>query len=164
MKKIYLLIIMLLPLLVQSQKSDKDNFISASDLIETIIEKTGASTIPNTVDVIKEGDPATPVKGIVTCMFPTMEVLKKAVENKCNLVIAHEPLYYNHLDQTEKLQQDSVYLKKKKFILDNGLVVWRFHDYIHSMEPDAIMTGMIAKLGWKNIKRKRVRINLFSLK
>ncbi len=154
MKKIFGLVIVLLPLLAQSQESTKDNVVSASEVIATIIEKTGTPLIPNTVDIIKEGDPATPIKGIVTCMFATMEVLKKAVENNCNLVIAHEPLYYNHLDQTEKLQQDSVYLKKKKFILDHGLVVWRFHDYIHSIQPDAIMTGMIEKLGWQRYQAK----------
>ena len=79
-----------------------------------IIKNTGANEIPNTVDVIKEGDPQTQVTGIITCMFATMDVLKQAVAKNCNLIIVHEPLYYNHLDDTKQLQNDPVFLEKKK--------------------------------------------------
>jgi putative NIF3 family GTP cyclohydrolase 1 type 2 len=104
------------------------------------------------VDVIKEGNADTQVTGIVTCMFATMDVLKKAAEKNCNLIIVHEPLYYNHLDKTEKFQNDSVYLSKRKFISDHKLVIWRFHDYIHRIQPDGIISGMVEKLGWENNK------------
>ncbi|HEV8514667.1 MAG TPA: Nif3-like dinuclear metal center hexameric protein, partial [Cyclobacteriaceae bacterium] len=95
------------------------------------------------------GNPETKVTGIVTCMFATMDVLRKAVEKNCNLIIVHEPLYYNHLDKTEKFQTDSVFLSKKKFINDHNLVIWRFHDYIHRMQPDGVISGMVEKLGWE---------------
>jgi putative NIF3 family GTP cyclohydrolase 1 type 2 len=123
---------------------------TASAIIETIIRQTGSKTIPNTVDVIKEGNPDTQVTGIVTCMFATMDVLRQAVAKNCNLIITHEPLYYNHLDETDMLMKDQVFLEKQKYIRDNKLVIWRFHDYIHSMNPDGIGTGMITKFGWKD--------------
>lgn len=123
---------------------------TAAQVIETIIKNTGSARIPNTVDVIKEGNPETPVTGIVTTMFATMEVLKKAVELKCNLIVVHEPLYYNHRDDSLQFRNDPVFLEKKKYINDHKLVVWRFHDYIHSTKPDGILLGMIVKLGWKN--------------
>lgn len=126
------------------------NKLTAEQVIATIIKNTGSSTIPNTVDVIKEGDPKTPVEGIITCMFATMDVLKQAIAKNCNLIVVHEPLYYNHLDDTKALQNDEVFLEKQRFITDHKLVIWRFHDYIHSMKPDGIETGMITKLGWKD--------------
>ena len=46
-------------------------------------------------------------------------------------------------------QNDPVFLEKKQFITDHKLVIWRFHDYIHTMKPDGIETGMVSKLGWK---------------
>ncbi len=88
---------------------------TAKNIIDMIIKETGAQPIPNTVDVIKVGDPQTKVTGIVTCMFATMDVLKKAVEMNCNLIIAHEPLFYNHLDETKQFSSDQVYLDKKKY-------------------------------------------------
>jgi len=124
--------------------------VMAGKMVQNIIDKTGSRTIPNTVDIIKEGDPTSEVKGIVTCMFATMDVLKQAVEKNCNLIIVHEPLYYNHLDETKQFQNDPVFIQKQQYIRENKLVIWRFHDYIHSMKPDGISTGMIAKLGWEN--------------
>ncbi|MBM1107590.1 Nif3-like dinuclear metal center hexameric protein [Aurantibacter crassamenti] len=136
----------ILPMLAVGQNTSS---ITAEQLIETIIEQTGAKKISNTVDVIKAGNADTKVTGIVTCMFATMDVLKKAAEKKCNLIITHEPLFYNHIDSSEKFEDDVVYLAKKKFIDDNNLVVWRFHDYIHRIQPDGIMSGMVNKLGWQ---------------
>jgi putative NIF3 family GTP cyclohydrolase 1 type 2 len=77
-----------------------------------------------------------------------MNVLEKAVEMKCNLIIVHEPLFYNHRDETKQFSNDPVYLAKRKYIDDHKLVVWRFHDYVHSIKPDAIDYGMIKKIGW----------------
>jgi putative NIF3 family GTP cyclohydrolase 1 type 2 len=137
-------------LALSGQNVQMTSINSAGGIIETIIKHTGSNLIPNTVDVIKEGNPDTKVTGIITCMFATMEVLKQAVNKNCNLIIVHEPLYYNHLDETKMLMNDPVFIEKKRFISDNKLVIWRFHDYIHSMRPDGIETGMVTKLGWKD--------------
>ncbi len=146
----FALIIYSIPFLLAGQPSTAQTQGTAGQIIQTIILATGSAPVPHTVDVIKEGDPETPVKGIVTCMFATMDVLRQAVDKGCNLIIAHEPLYYNHLDDTKEFQRDLVFLEKKKFINDHHLVVWRFHDYIHRIQPDAILSGMIEKLEWKD--------------
>jgi putative NIF3 family GTP cyclohydrolase 1 type 2 len=123
--------------------------LTAGSIIEEIIRQTGAKPIPNTVDVIKTGDPDTPVTGIVTCMFATMDVLRKAVGMNCNLIITHEPVFYNHRDETKQFSGDPVFIEKKQFIEKNKLVIWRFHDYIHSLKPDGIDIGMARKFGWE---------------
>ena len=137
-------------ILLYGQNQPEKAIKPAKQVIGTIIKNTGSPGIPNTVDVIKEGNPETPVTGIVTTMFGTMKVLKKAVDLNCNLIIVHEPLYYNHLDETKQFINDPVFLEKKKFINDHNLVIWRFHDYIHSIKPDGILSGMVEKLGWKD--------------
>jgi putative NIF3 family GTP cyclohydrolase 1 type 2 len=151
MKKLFTLIALTFPSLLMAQN---DSSVTAGQIIETIIKNTGAAPDPNTIDVIKEGSAETQVTGIVTCMFATMDVLKKAVEKNCNLIIVHEPLYYNHADRTEKFQNDSVFLTKQKFIQDHHLVIWRFHDYIHRMKPDGVITGIVEKLGWEKNQSK----------
>ncbi|MCU0408305.1 MAG: Nif3-like dinuclear metal center hexameric protein [Bacteroidales bacterium] len=87
-------------------------------------------------------------------MFASMDVLRKAVALDCNLIIAHEPLYYNHSDATALFSDDPVFLEKQKYIRDNNLVIWRFHDYIHRMQPDGIQAGMASKLGWEKYLAK----------
>ncbi|MCE5345785.1 MAG: Nif3-like dinuclear metal center hexameric protein [Bacteroidales bacterium] len=136
------------PLLAQITVEGKN--VPAGKIISAIIKNTGANEIPNTIDVIKEGNTSTPVTGIVTTMFATMDILKEAVNKNCNLIIVHEPLYYSHLDQTEQIKNSPVFLEKKRFINEHNLVIWRFHDYIHSIKPDGIDTGMAIKLGWKD--------------
>jgi len=150
MKILFNLIISAFPIFLFGQNTSKKTVTTSGQMIETIVRHTNAALVPNTVDVIKEGNPETPVKGIVTSMFATMDVLRKAVKKDCNLIIVHEPLYYNHLDNTSQFQNDSVYQGKKKFIDDHKLVVWRFHDYIHRIKPDGIISGMVEKLGWEN--------------
>ena len=146
-------LIILLPAAIMCQNSQK-NAKTASAIIELILKNTATPVLPQTVDVIKEGNPETPVTGIITTMFATMDVLKQAVEKKCNLIIAHEPLYYNHLDDTKQFLNDPVFLEKQKYIRDHGLVIWRFHDHIHMMKPEGISMGMVEKLGWKNYEEE----------
>src|SRR5665647_3363736 len=143
------IILSILLFAIFSVLNGQNSHANAEQVIAAIIKNTSSQVIPNTVDVIKEGDPKTEVTGIVTCMFATMDVLKQAVDKHCNLIVVHEPLYYNHLDETNMFQNDPVFLEKKQFINDHKLVIWRFHDYIHSMKPDGIETGMVSKLGWK---------------
>lgn len=142
-------------LLLATTISAKGNSLKAGEVINKIIKQTGCEIIPNTVDTIKEGDVSAEVTGIICCMFATMDVLETAVEKNCNLIIVHEPLYYNHEDKTDNLKDNSVYLEKHRFIKENNLVIWRFHDYIHFMQPDGIMEGMITKLDWKKYQIKK---------
>ncbi len=39
---------------------------------------------------------------------------------------------------------------KQRFIKDNELIVFRFHDHIHQTVPDGIYKGMVDRLGWNS--------------
>lgn len=149
MKNQVLLNVFLISVLsVSIAKAQIQKVNTAAGITESIIKHTESETVENTVDVFKAGDPETRVTGIVTTMFATMDVLKKAVSLGCNLIIAHEPVFYNHRDDTAPFKDDPVFLEKKKYIDDHKLVIWRFHDYIHRLKPDGIDYGMALKLGW----------------
>jgi putative NIF3 family GTP cyclohydrolase 1 type 2 len=149
-------------MLITSAQCQVKTPVTAETLIATIIKETDSEPVPNTVDVIKAGDPQTTVTGVVTCMFATMNVLKRAVELKCNLIITHEPVFYNHRDETKQFMNDPVFLEKKRFIDEHKLVIWRFHDYIHRIKPDGIDYGMAQKM---NLARYSVNgeVNRFVL-
>ena len=103
----------------------------------------------DTVDTFKSGNPDDGITGIAVSMFADMATLRKAVENHCNLLIVHEPTFYNHLDKTDFLVIDPVYEKKIAYINEHKLIIFRFHDHWHRTDPDGIYMGMIDKLGWK---------------
>ena len=115
------------------------------------IQKHYAATLPsNTVDTIKAGDPATPVTGIATTFLATMDVLREADRRGLNLVITHEPTFYNHLDETVFFVEDPVYLEKLAFIQQHHMVVFRFHDQLHEVSPDPVVMGLVRTLGWQS--------------
>lgn len=125
--------------------------LTASQIIEHIRKETKVPWSGQTVDVFKAGNPETPVTGIVTTMFASMDILRQAVSQKCNLIITHEPTFYNHMDDTTALadNHNPVYEEKIKYIEDHNLVIWRFHDHIHRMNPDEIIAGVVHRLGWE---------------
>ena len=119
-------------------------------VIDNILTAIPGAPFGETVDVVKTGDPAQEVTGIVTTFLATQAILQRAVELGANFVITHEPVFYNHPDETDWLADDPVYLAKRRFIDDHQLVIWRFHDYWHSHRPDGIITGLLAALGWQS--------------
>lgn len=124
--------------------------LTARQITDLIIKNAVGSPFSKTVDVFKEGNPDDEVSGVIVCMFATMDILQEAVKSNSNLIIVHEPLYYNHLDETTQFGNDPVVNDKRKFIRDNRLIIWRFHDYAHSIKPDGFLIGMAEKLGWKD--------------
>jgi putative NIF3 family GTP cyclohydrolase 1 type 2 len=123
--------------------------LTAAEAIKRIIAATGATPPPNTVDTIKAGDPNTVVTGIATTFLDTYQVLEKAVADHKNLIVTHEPTFYNHPDDMTVLGDDAVQAQKLAYIKDHHLVVWRFHDTWHLRHPDGILQGVIDEFGWK---------------
>jgi len=123
--------------------------LNASQIIDLIKKNVTCAWSAQTVDTFKSGNPDDVVTGVAVCMFADMNVLQQAVANKCNLIIAHEPTFYSHLDETKALENDPIFQDKIKYIKENKLIIWRFHDHIHRTKPDGIYFGMIEKLGWR---------------
>lgn len=114
-----------------------------------------------TVDTCKWGDPDAPVTAIAVTMMATPTVLERAHELGAQLVITHEPTFYDHLDGLVDELDDPVVAAKRKLLTRLGLTVWRCHDSIHKLSPDGITEGMIAALGWDE-HRGGDRGNLFA--
>jgi putative NIF3 family GTP cyclohydrolase 1 type 2 len=118
-------------------------------VIDALLADIPGAPFPHTVDTIKAGDPDQTVKGIVTTMFATDAVIERAASLGANFIIAHEPTFYNHLDETDWLGDDPVFRFKKDLLDRHKIVVWRFHDGIHSHQPDGIRMGVLQALGWE---------------
>ncbi|HEV2481051.1 MAG TPA: Nif3-like dinuclear metal center hexameric protein [Puia sp.] len=119
-----------------------------AQVIDALLADIPGAPFPNTVDTIKSGDPNQPVKGIVTTMFATDAIIQKTIDLGANFIIAHEPTFYNHTDETDWLGADPVLRFKKNLLEKHGIVVWRFHDGIHAHNPDGIRMGVLQALGW----------------
>lgn len=123
--------------------------LSAADALQQIKARYPAKVAVDTVDTVKAGDPSTPVTGIATTFLDTMDVLREANRRGLNLVITHEPTFYNHRDDTTLFTDDPVYKEKLAFIQQHHMAVFRLHDEIHDVSPDPIATALIDALGWQ---------------
>ncbi|WP_114211120.1 Nif3-like dinuclear metal center hexameric protein [Acidisarcina polymorpha] len=126
--------------------------LTARQVIERIKQATGAESPAQTVDTFKGGDPEEKVTGIATTFLDTYAVLQQAAADGHNLIITHEPTFYTHTDDKSILGNDPVQAQKEAFVRDHHLVVWRFHDLWHLRNPDGILEGVTAKLGWEQFQ------------
>ncbi|GAP07146.1 MAG TPA: NGG1p interacting factor NIF3 [Anaerolinea thermolimosa] len=123
--------------------------ITIQEAIHRIQQEVPGEIPADTVDQFKIGDPARPLTGIVTTFIATCKVIEEAAAVGANLIITHEPTFFNHRDEVEWLQKDVVYLSKRRLLEEKGITVWRFHDGWHAIQPDGILEGTLRKLDWK---------------
>ena len=97
-----------------------------------------------TCDTLKAGDPNVEVTKVAVSMFATVDIVRQAQDWGAQLLIVHEPTYYNHWDDHS---DDYFEVEKRKIIEQSGLTIYRFHDHPHCTDPDIITTGEIQYLG-----------------
>jgi len=107
-----------------------------------------------TCDTLKAGDPEQELKKVAVSMFATPEIIRKVSEWGANLLIVHEPYFYEHYDDLSKLEefpqpQQMLIKAKLELIRKAGLTIYRFHDHPHRRIPDYITEGELAYWGLK---------------
>lgn len=133
---------------------------TVGEIMDLFIAQVPGSPFPNTVDTLKSGSKDQVVTGIVTTMFATVTVIRKAIALKANFIIAHEPTFYNHLDETAWLENDPVYQYKRNLLDEHGIAVWRNHDYVHSLQIDGVQAGVVKELGWEKYYKQNAVLDL----
>jgi putative NIF3 family GTP cyclohydrolase 1 type 2 len=133
----------------------QDQKLTAREVVTRIQQHVGVPWQSDTVDTFKTGNPDTRITGIAVTMMATLDVLQRAAASGDNLIITHEPTFFDHLDISAQLpmkETDPVLMAKREFIEKHHLVIWRFHDHWHARSPDGIEAGMVNALGWQKFE------------
>lgn len=117
--------------------------MKASDIINHLCN--GITVKDTTCDTVKCGDPDRMVTHIGVTMVPTLAVLQKAAEAGVDLLVVHEPMFFDHMDVAE--EGDPVVEAKRAILRESGMLVFRYHDHPHARHPDLIIEGAIKALG-----------------
>lgn len=128
--------------------SESPAALTVQNVMDIILKEISNAPFERTVDKLRSGSMDQQVTGIVTTMFPTMDVIRKTAEIGANLIIAHETPFYNNNDETDWLQDDDAYNYKLELLNKHKIAIHRFHDYWHAHKPDGIIMGNLIKLGW----------------
>ena len=100
----------------------------------------------NTCDTLKAGNPDNEVTKVAVSMFATIGVVKAAKEWGAQLLVVHEPTYYNHMDHHS---DEKIECEKRAFLENSGLAIYRFHDHPHYNHPDMIAVGEWKYMGFE---------------
>lgn len=132
-----------------SMNASMNPIMTINEIISVIVAEVPGAPFPETVDTIKSGDPSQTCTGMVTTFLATVEVIEQAAALNANFIITHEPTFYNHFDKAAWAEDIQVVRAKRSLLERYGIVVWRFHDYLHSLQPDPTMLGMMQALEWE---------------
>lgn len=121
--------------------------VTVQMIMDRLIEPVGERE--RTVDTLKSGRPDAEVRKVAVAFTATYAVIRQAAEAGVDLLITHEPTYYNHADETDWLAGDPVFERKRALVEQAGLAIFRLHDYIHLYKPDGILSGMLQALEWE---------------
>ena len=116
-----------------------------------------------TCDGFKFGDPDVEVGGIATMWMATPENIRRAREGGCNLIITHEPTFYNHWDEREDVAGDQAYKDKVALLEDKGMTVIRIHDLWDRFPESGIHDSWAKRLGLSKAVRSDARHTLFEI-
>lgn len=130
------------------QPAPTDKALTVQDVIDIILKEIPGGARSQTVDTIKSGSGSQEVTGIVSTMFATVKIIEEAARRKANFIIAHEPTFYNHTDDTNWVANNAIVKQKQELLEKHKIAVWRFHDYWHTIRPDGVLHGVLKKTGW----------------
>ena len=118
--------------------------MKAFEIMEDLFSLSNPLWSEQTCDTLKAGDPNMEVTKVAVSMFATVDIVRQARDWGAQLLIVHEPTYYNHWDNHT---DDFFEAEKRRLIEQSGLTIYRFHDHPHCTDPDIITTGEIQYLG-----------------
>lgn len=117
--------------------------MKAIDVLNILKGYSPVSIAP-TVDTVKHGDPEREAHRIAFCFTATADVLAEAKKWGADVIVTHEPTYYDHFDN---FAPNALTQRKLDAVTACDAVIMRYHDHMHACVPDLIHKAFIDKTG-----------------
>ncbi len=98
------------------------------DIRNYLLENSPWVNPDRTVDTVKAGDPGRPVRKAGVCWFACADTIRQAHAAGCDLLICHEPVFWEHLAPESVWRQREPGIEKQRLLDETGLVILRAHD------------------------------------
>jgi putative NIF3 family GTP cyclohydrolase 1 type 2 len=100
-----------------------------------------------TVDTVKSGDPERRIGKAGVCWFADLGTMMAAHEAGCELLVVHEPIFWDHRADEPHWRALAPGITKQRFLDETGLVVLRAHDTWDQWPEIGIRDSWAAGLG-----------------
>jgi putative NIF3 family GTP cyclohydrolase 1 type 2 len=117
-------------------------------------------------DGLQAGLAETIVSGIATAWTPSLDVLRRAVAQRANLIVTREcPFWSREADvkgysgagvtaRRENMTPDATFAFKQKYIDEHGLVLWRLSAHWDARVAAHPVAALARALGWEQVARE----------
>jgi putative NIF3 family GTP cyclohydrolase 1 type 2 len=102
--------------------------MNSHDILTHMIAKSPWVNPEKTVDKIIFGDGDKNIKKVAVCWYPAIRTIQSAIDADCDLLITHEPTWWDHFNSTGEWLRKGIGLKKTQMLEKSGLVIVRLHD------------------------------------
>ncbi len=120
--------------------------MKAYQIMEQLFALAKDRDYSDSCDTCKAGNPNRETNKVAVSMFATPDVVREAAAWGAELLIVHEPTYYNHYDRHS---DEKIECEKRRIIEESGLTLYRYHDHPHDTTPDQIAAGQLRQFGLK---------------
>ena len=124
--------------------------MNTNDIREHLLARAPWVNRETTVDTVKAGDPDKEIKSVAVGWMSTIDNLRLAHENGCDLFITHEPTFWHHSQDEKPLRTEEPGIPKQKFLEETGLTILRVHDIWDPWPEIGIRDSWAAGLGLQN--------------
>mgnify|MGYP005837765929 CR=1 FL=1 len=98
------------------------------DIRKYLLDHSPGVNPNDTVDTVKIGDPTKPVRKAGVSWYPSIETIKAAHEAGCDLLICHEPTFWEHAAPENSYRNKAPGAAKREYLEKTGMVILRAHD------------------------------------
>ncbi len=98
------------------------------DIRNCLLENSPWVNPERTVDTVTAGDPARSVRKAGVCWFACVDTIRQAHAAGWDLLICHEPIFWEHHAAEGAWRQREPGIKKQRLLDETGLVIFRAHD------------------------------------
>lgn len=122
--------------------------MNTEDILSHMVTHSPWVDPEKTVDTVKAGDGDKPVATVAVCWYPSLGNLQEAVGLRCDLLITHEPTWWDHFDRPGGWRDRGPGQEKTRILEETGLVVARLHDTWDNWPVIGIRDSLAKGLGF----------------
>jgi dinuclear metal center YbgI/SA1388 family protein len=102
------------------------------------------------------GNPNQPVSRILTCLDVTLEIVEEAIEQECNLIVAHHPLIFKSIDRINPTSEQGKIIYE---LIKNDIAVIAVHTNLDAA-LDGVSFVLAKELQLENLKFLALSYNI----
>jgi len=140
------------------QEPVNERLPTTDEIRDYLLKNSPWVNLKNTVDTVKCGDPDHPVKKAGVAWFPSIWDIRAAIQADCDLLIVHEPTFWEHSAAEQQWRNQGPGIVKSKELAESGLVILRAHDTWDNWPKIGIRDSWAKYLGFTKRLREGSRL------